>query len=438
MTHATLATMANPVVPAPVRAIGWLSLTAISVNGMVGAGILILPANVAQLLGGNSPLAYLLAGGAVILVALCFAEAGSLFEGSGGPYVYAREAFGRFAGFQTGVLLTLSRVAGAAALGNAFTAYAGFLWPVLGSGWGRASAITLVFGVLTLVNYLGIRPGVFTINLLTIGKLLPLLVFCSIGLFHMGVPPQAAPFTVASLQQAALLLIYAFGGFEFASIPSEEVIEPRRTLPIVILASVASVVAFYLVIQWVAMRTLPGLAASPAPLAQAAESFLGPAGGVLLAVGAVLSTTGTNSASLLIGSRMLYALGRSGDLPSAFARLHPRYRTPALSTLLFAGVAWMAALMGNFGELAALGALSRVLYYTTTCAAVPVLRLRKAAAGRAFTLPGGWTVPALALAVCLWLLAGSTARQALITGAAMLAGSVLYAISAVTRRSRAA
>ncbi len=430
--------MANPVAPAPVRAIGWLSLTAIAVNGMVGAGILILPANVAQLLGGNSLLAYLLAGGAVILVALCFAEAGSLFEGSGGPYLYAREAFGRFAGFQIGVLLTLSRVVGAAALGNAFSAYAGYLWPTLGSGWGRGAAITLVFVVLTLVNYLGIRPGVWSINLLTIGKLLPLLLFCAIGLFHLGVPPQAAPFTAASLQQASLLLIYAFGGFEFASIPSEEVIEPRRTLPVVILTSVASVVAFYLVIQWVAMRTLPALAASHAPLADAAQAFLGPAGGVLLAAGAVLSTTGTNSASILIGSRMLYALGRSGDLPSVFARLHPRYRTPAVSTILFATVAWIAALMGNFGELAALGALSRVLYYTATCAAVPVLRRKKVAAGRAFTLPGGSTVPALALGVCLWLLAGSTLRQALITGAAMLAGSVLYTLSAVTRRSRAA
>jgi basic amino acid/polyamine antiporter, APA family len=437
MTHATLATMAKLMAPAPVRAIGWFSLTAIAVNGMVGAGILILPANVALLLGGNSPLAYLLAGGAVILVALCFAEAGSLFEGSGGPYLYAREAFGRFAGFQIGVLLTLSRVAGAAALSNAFSAYAGYLWPALGVGWGRGFAITLVFVVLTLVNYLGIRPGVWSINLLTVGKLLPLLVFCAVGLFHLGARPPAAPLAAVSLQQAALLLIYAFGGFEFASIPSEEVIEPRRTLPVVILASVGSVVVLYLVIQFVAMRTLPGLAASPAPLAQAARSFLGPAGGVLLAVGAVLSTTGTNSASILIGSRMLYALGRSGDLPAALARLHPLYRTPAVSTLLFAAVAWMAALLGNFGELAALGALSRVLYYTATCAAVPVLRRKKVGAMRSFTLPGGWIVPALALGVCGWLLAGSTLRQALITGAAMLAGTVLYGVSAVTRKSRA-
>src|SRR5207302_9669472 len=188
-------------------------------------------------------------------------------------------------------------------------------------------------------------------------------------------------------------------------------------------------------IHWVTMRTLPGLATSPAPLAEAAQSFLGPAGGILLAAGAVLSTTGTNSASILVGSRMLYALGRSGDLPPLFARLHPRYRTPAVSTLLFAAVAWGAALAGSFRELAALGALSRVLYYTATCAAVPVLRRKKVASARAFTLAGGWTIPALALCVCAWLLAGSTLQQAAITAAAMLGGTVLYAVAALKANS---
>jgi len=214
MTHAKLATMANLSAPAPVRAIGWRSLTAICINGMIGAGILILPANIAQLLGGKSLYGYILAACAVILVALCFAEASSLFESSGGPYLYAREAFGRFVGFQAGILLTLSRVAGAAAISNAFSAYMGYLWPALGHGWGRAAAITFVFGVLTLVNYLGIKPGVWAINLLTAGKLIPLVTFCVVGLFFANAPmPQPAPISYASWQQAALLLIYAFGGF---------------------------------------------------------------------------------------------------------------------------------------------------------------------------------------------------------------------------------
>ncbi len=425
-------TMASAAIPVPIRAIRRVGLTAIAINGMVGAGIFGLPANVAQLLGPSSLLAYLLAGGAVLLVALCFAEAGSQFESSGGPYLYAREAFGPFAGFQAGMLLTLSRVAGAAAISNAFSAYLGFLWPAVTQGAGRALAITMVLAILTWINCLGIRPGVRTINILTCGKLIPLVVFCAVGLFYAD--PRAVSFSLpaepGTLKQATLLLIYAFGGFEFAAIPSEEVVDPKRTLPAVLTASVAFVVLLYLSIQWVAMGTLPDLASSATPLASSARTFLGPAGGILLVVGALFSTTGTNSSAILIGSRMLYALSRGGLLPEVMGRLHPRYRTPVFSTFLFAAAAWAAAVAGTFGQLAALGAVSRVLYYTTTCLAVPFLRRKLPREQRRFELLGGWTIPALALAVCLWLLSGSTREQALIAGATMLAGALLYRVFA--------
>lgn len=420
--------MAVNAIPAPIRAIGRAGLTAIAINGMVGAGIFALPANVAQLLGPSSLIAYLIAGAAVLLVALCFAEAGSQFDSSGGPYLYAREAFGPFAGFQAGMLLTLSRVAGAAAITNAFSANLAFLWPAAAQGAGRVFAITLVIAVLTWINCLGIRPGVRTINILTCGKLIPLAVFCAVGFFYADSRSVsfALPTAPGSLQQATLLLIYAFGGFEFAAIPSEEVVDPRRTLPAVLMASVGFVVLLYLSIHWVAMGTLPGLASSATPLASSARMFLGPAGGMLLAVGALFSTTGTNSAAILIGSRMLYALARGGQLPAVLGRLHPRYRTPVVSTLLFAVPAWAAAVGGTFGQLAALGALSRVLYYTTTCLAVPVLRRKLPREERRFELPGGWCIPVLALGVCAWLLSGSTREQALIAGATMLAGALVY------------
>ncbi len=425
--------MASPLTPAPLRAIGRIGLTAIAINGMVGAGIFGLPANVAQLLGPSSLLAYLLAGGAVLLVALCFAEAGSQFDSSGGPYLYAREAFGPFAGFQAGMLLTLSRVAGAAAITNAFSSYLGFLWPAVADGPGRALSITVVLAALTWINCLGIQPGVRTINLLTFGKLIPLLMFCGVGFFYAD--PQAVSFALptapGSLKQATLLLIYAFGGFEFAAIPSEETIDPKRALPVVLTASVAFVVLLYLSIQFVAMGTLPGLASSATPLASSAQMFLGPAGGLLLVVGALFSTTGTNSAAILIGSRMLYALSRGGLLPPVMGRLHERYRTPVVSTLLFATVAWAAAIAGSFAQMAALGALSRVLYYTTTCLAVPFLRRKLPSEQRRFELPGGWAIPALALCVCVWLLSGSTLEQALIAGGTLLAGAVLYKLFAI-------
>jgi len=420
----------------PVRAVGAVSLTAISVNTVIGAGIFALPANMAQLLGPASPWAYLAAGAAVLLIALCFAEAGSRFESSGGPYVHARAAFGEFAGFEVAWMYLLARLTALAAVSNTFSAYLGYFRPSLQQGAGRLFAITVLIAILTATHLMGVRLGTAVNNLFTVGKLLPLLAFCLAGLFLLdkhtiAATPLPAPY---SLQQASLLLMFALGGFEGASVPSEEVMDPKKSVPAAILGSVGLVVTLYLLIQIVSMAALPGLAASATPLASAARGFLGPAGGLMLTVGALLSTAGTNHANLFVGPRLLYAMGRDGCLPSRLARLHPRYRTPAVSILLYAGVAWILAVSSAFAPLAALSALARVLMYTSTCLAVPVLRRRMPSTFRGFTLPGGAIIPALALGVCAWLLTGSSARQAVLAGAALLAGGLLYGI--VRRSSR--
>jgi APA family basic amino acid/polyamine antiporter len=411
-----------------VRAIGLPSLTAIALNGMIGGGIFGLPATVAGIVGRASPAAYLVAGVAVLLIALCFAEAGSLFERSGGPYLYARSAFGPFIGFEVGWMFVLARLTATGAVTNTFCAYVGYLWPALAQGVGRLAVMTLLIGALASINWLGLRPGIWAINVLTIGKLLPLLFFCIAGLFFLDsrgfslttIPPAA------SLQQASFVLLFAFGGFEFASVPTEEVIHPRRSLPLALIISVLIVVALYSLIQIVALGTLPNLAGDPAPLASAARNFLGPWGGLLMIVGAVLSTTGTSSASILVGSRMLYAMAQEGHLPATMARIHPHYRTPGVSILLFALGAWAIAISGSFAQLAGLSALARLIFYTTTCMAIPVLRRKIPSSERRFTLPGQMLIPLLAVMVCGWLLIGSSAAQALIALVALLAGAVAY------------
>jgi amino acid transporter len=237
------------------------------------------------------------------------------------------------------------------------------------------------------------------------------------------------PATAYSLQQASLLLMFALGGFESASIPSEEVINPRQSVPAALLGSVAVVVVLFLVIQVVAMTALPGLATSSTPLASAAQTFLGPAGGLMLTAGAVLSTAGTNHANLFTGSRVLYALGRDGQLPSRLARLHPLYGTPGVSILLYAIVGWILAVSSAFARLAALSALARVLMYATTCLAVPILRRRMRDSNQgAFILPGGTSFAVLALGVCIWLLSGSSADQLTTAAAALLVGALIHGI----------
>jgi amino acid transporter len=189
------------------------------------------------------------------------------------------------------------------------------------------------------------------------------------------------------------------------------------------------VALLYFLIHIVAMAALPDLANSTTPLASAARNFLGPAGGLMLTVGAALSTAGSNHVNLLIGPRLLYAMGRAGTIPTQFAWLHPVYRAPSVSIVLYAATAWILAVSSAFGPLAALSGLARLLIYTTTCLSTAVLRIRTPPPPGGFRLPGGILIPVLALGVCAWLLAGSTVAQVIIVTIAVLGGAALYALA---------
>lgn len=414
--------------PRLLRAVGLFSLTAMAVNGMVGAGIFVLPAQVAGILGPASLLAYVVAGLAAGLIVLCFAEVGALFDRSGGPYLYARAAFGDWVGFEIGWMLLLSRLTAIGAISNAFASYLGFFWPDLANGAGRIAVITASIGALAAVNYYGVRYGTWVNNLFTIAKLAPLILFVAVGVFwvdpqrlHGGAFPEAS-----GLRQASLLLIFAYGGFEFAVVPGEEVVNIKKNLPIALLSAMGFVTVLYLLIQLVAQGTLPGLASSATPLAAAARQFLGPMGGLLLTAGAVLSTTGTNSGTLLIAPRIVYAMAEGHQLPSIFARVHAAYRTPHVAVVATALLGWVCALSSRFALLAAVSAIARLLCYMATCLALPVLRRKMPEARRTFSIAGGATIPAVALALSAWLLLGSTRTQTEISAVVLLAGAAMY------------
>lgn len=413
--------------PGLVREVGLVGLTAIAVNGVVGSGIFVLPATVAGLMGPASPVAYLVAGALTALVVLCFAEAGSLFEETGGPYIYARAAFGRFVGFEVGWMFFLSRLAAGAAIANAFTAYLAQFWPDTGEGMGRAAAITLLVLSLTAVNLVGVRYGSWTVNALTVAKLLPLFVLLALGL-PMADPERYRLLALpdgAALRQAALLLVFAFGGFENANVPSEEAHNPRRDLPMALVTAIAATAVLYVLIQIVALGTVPSLAQEKAPLAAAGRAVLGPLGGLLITACAVVSTSGSLSAIVLVGPRILYAFAQGRQLPALLGAVHPRYHTPHVGIYAFALLVWAAALSGSFAQLAAISAIARLLFSAATCLAVPVLRRKLPDAPRRLTVPGGVAVPLAASAVSLWLLSGISATQAAAGALALLVGGAL-------------
>jgi len=411
--------------PALRRAVSRWQIVGLSLNDVVGSGVYLLPAAAAALLGPSSLLAVIAAGFAVALLVLCFAEASSHFEEPGGAYLYARTAFGDLVGFQVGWMTWIARIASVSSLSVGFAQALGYLWPATESGLPRTLAIALPLLALTLVNVLGVRSAVGTAMVLTIGKIAPLVVFCLAGLFAARWETLAAqPAGSGRLGEAALLILFAYAGFENTPAPAGEFRNPRRDVPFALLVQVAIVTTLYVSAQWVALGTLPNAAESATPLADAAERFLGGWGGLLMTAGAVVSILGTNSNSVLAGPRYLLALARDGYGPRFLAAIHPTFRTPARAILFQAALVLPLALSGTFTALAALSVVARLTSYVGTAAAVPVLR-RKLGRG-AWQIPFGSVIPIAAVAMSLALAASASARSLISAGVALALGLVVF------------
>jgi basic amino acid/polyamine antiporter, APA family len=420
--------------PSLLRAVSRWQIVGLVINDVVGSGVYLLPAQAALLLGGASILAVVLAGLAVLLVVLCFAEAASHFDQPGSAYLYAREAFGELVGFEVGWMTWLARVASVASLAVAFAQALGYLWPAARAGWGRDVAIVVPVAGLTVLNVIGIRSGVRTAVLLAVAKVVPLVVFVVAGtafVLRSGGGSAAAPPAPGAaagaagwhqLGAAALLLLYAYAGFENTAAAAGEYRNPRRDVPFALVTQIGIVTLLYAWVQWVALATLPGLATSPTPLADAARLFLGGWGGWLLTLGATLSILGTNGNTVLTGPRYLFALARDGYGPPWFARVHPRFRTPAVAVVAQTLIALPLAWSGTFTGLAALSVVARLATYLGTAAAVPVLRRKLGSRPGAFRLPGGPLVPVAAALLCVAFAASATADNLLAGGIALLVG----------------
>jgi APA family basic amino acid/polyamine antiporter len=416
------------------RELGRWDLTAIGVNQVIGSAIFLLPANVAREVGVWGPLAFFGVGLASLLIALCFAEVGSRFEKTGGPYLPARVAFGRFIGFEVGWMMWFTRVASQASVSNGLALALAFYWPTLAAGVPRMLLITAVTLTLMWINIRGIKQSSLVVNVLTVGKLVPLLLFILVGIWFIE-PSRFGDLPDVSLEQAgaaALLLVFAYGGYEVTGVPAGEASNPRRDVPFAFVMTILTVTLVMTLTSVVATGVLPDVAATQTPLADGAAVFLGALGALVISVGSAVSMTGNNMGQVLTGSRTIFALAENGDLPRWFARVHPTHQTPSNAILFTSAVALTLALTGSFVTLAAVSAVARLVMYLAVCAATLVLRRRApdAEMGAAqFTAPLGPVVPLMASVVALSILAGATAQQLLMGGYALVAGGVLFMIA---------
>ncbi len=415
-----------------VRAIGVLGLAAGIFNTTVGGGIFRLPAAVSGMIGAAAPIVYVICAVTMGLIVLCFAEAGSRVSRTGGPYSYVAVVFGPYAGFMAGVLLWLLGTTAVASVASACAGFVGAAAPALSGPWARATLLAAAFSVMTAVNVTGVRQGSRLITVLTVAKLLPLLILVGVGATaltpsNLAISHLPAASTVA---RTAIVLIFAFSGVESALVPSGEMKNPSRTVPVAIAIAMIGITALYLAIQTVAQGVLgPALAdAKSAPLAIVAERLMGAPGRNLLLAGAIVSTLGYLSAMTLAVPRALFALACDGFLPRAVASVHPRFLTPHVAIVVQSVIVCALAIGNEFEALAVLANLSALLLYFACAVAGYLLKRRGIQDGDAkpFSLPGGPTVNVLTCAMIVWLLTSITLDEWTKVGLTLAAASVVF------------
>lgn len=389
-----------------IRGLGRWDFTAVVINTIIGAGIFGLPAKVYAAIGAYSLFAFAACAVIIALVVLCYAEVSSRFSTTGGPYLYAREAFGSAVGFEVGWLYWIVRVATFAANCNLLVTYLGFFVPGANEGPMRIGFVTLVVTIITVVNLVGIRESALMTNVFTIGKLVPLLIFAILGLFFVS--PQNFSFDVmpeySNFSGAVLLLIYAFVGFEASVVLTGETKVPGKTIPFGLIVGLLIVAAFYIVIQTVSIGTLPELAKSERPIADAAATFMGPLGAAFVTVGALISIFGNLNVGVLASTRMLFAMSEQRDLPGVFEKTHAKFKTPYVAILATSAVILVLTIQSSFLTAVAIATITRLLVYVTTCIALPIFRRRRNMPPAQFSAPFGIGAAALSIGLIVWLL----------------------------------
>jgi amino acid transporter len=411
------------------RKLGTWGIWLLVVNGLIGAGIFGLPSGASELAGDYSVWIYAFCALLIVPVILCFAEAGSYFKGTGGPVRYGTEAFGPFLGFQSGWLYYVARLISFSANSVLLVESIGYFFEPASQGIGRLIVLASVCGVLTGINIFGSIGSVKTLAFFTFIKFSVLILLVFGGLILLG--SQVLPSFDSSIPSgsnigaAALLLIYAFVGFEGGVIPAGETKNPQKNIPRALIYGIFSVVILYMLIQLVAEAAVPNLSESSTPLLDASSALFGELGASLLMMGIVTSVAANLMSNMFSTTRLTYALSLDQSLPKWFGNVHPKFLTPANSIFFFGGCAFIGAAMSSFTILAAMTVLSRLFLYIITCASIPKLRT-KYQSNTTFTLKWGYSIPILGIIACIWLMFQVSFTNIWMTLLFILIGSGLY------------
>ncbi|MGO9386694.1 MAG: amino acid permease [Methanobacterium sp.] len=410
--------------------LGLFDVMNLVIGAIVGADIYIAAAFGAGYLGPASLIAWIIAGIMAIIIALSFAECSSILPRVGGPYAYVKEAFGDFWGFLAGWSLIIAEWSAIAVFPLAFVAYLTYFYHSMPQSIQILIKVLFVL-FLTVINLLGARQGGKLNDILTILKIAPIILFTIIGIAYFIIKPSLlithltpfVPLGFGNIGNALVLIFWAYVGFELVTIPSDEIIDPKRTIPLAIGVGMAVITVFYFLTNFVVVGAVPWmeLSTSSAPLTLAGYAIIGSVGAIILSVGALFSISGSDEAGILCSARIPYAMAGDGLLPHFFAKIHPKYNTPYISLIIQNTITLIAAIFGTISQLIILSVFTILFCYLLTC--LSVFPLRKNLGG-GIKLPT--IIPVLGIIIIIYMITQTALNQIMIGTILILLGIPIY------------
>ncbi|MEG2245992.1 MAG: APC family permease [Peptostreptococcaceae bacterium] len=393
------------------KKLGFWSIVLLGINAIIGSGIFGLPGEAYKMIGPASILVLVFCMILAVSIALCFAEAGSWFDENGGPYLYAKEAFGDFIGFEVGFMKWAIGMIAWAAMANFFAITISTVWPQAADPFTKNVIIGVVLIGLGIVNVMGVQASKVLNDIITIGKLVPLIFFIVVGIFFIKggnftpfviVPKGEA--TTTAFVAAAISLFYAFTGFESLAVAAKDMEKPKENVPKALIAVMAIVSIVYVFVLAISIGILGSdLSGAATPVADAAKVMIGSAGVYIITIGTVISVGGINIAASFLTPRSGVALAEQGLVPKCIAKNNKK-GAPYIAIIITVVGTLLIAWSGSFKFLLQISVISRFIQYIPTCIAVLVFRKKYGTKDAKFRIPGGAFVPIFAVLVSLWLL----------------------------------
>ena len=407
------------------------------INSIIGAGIFGLPSRIFAISGIYSIPIIFLCALLIFVFIMIYAEVGSQFKETGGSYLYTLKAFGELPGFVIGWIGLVAGIVSFAALINLLLDYLSYLNESFTEESTRTISILLITAFLFITNYSGVKNSSKLINILSISKLIPLFFFIIAGFFFIDIDLidfSTSPIpTVSDFSSTIFILIFAFTGFRGALVNTGEISNPKKDIPFAMITTSIFVAIFYALIQIVAVGTFPDLANSNKPIADAANSFFGPIGGLIITIGAIISIGGALNGNMLIGSRVPFALSEKNQFPKVFSKTHSKTAVPHISLWLYSVIVILVSISGTFIYLLSISVICSILAYFTVSASLIKLRMQNKITG--FKLKFGNSIAILGMLICIWLLSVADLSKLIDVLITIGGGLVIYFIFRSTRKT---